>query len=784
MTPGAPRHARRPRFSARSRRVAAQPACHVSPGRSRARSAPPPRSRVPAVGAKPPAPGAPGASAHLGAGRQARLRHRPPARRATRTLTLRQASLSEVYYPDLCTPAFRGLQFAVTRRQTLPRPRDGRRRPAPHRAGRARRARRASSRSPARSASARSTETPRWRLTKTWITDPARATRARARALRVAAPASRCGCTCSPTRRRATTATTTAGPAPRRLLAWDDDAASAVAADAARCARDDERLPRDGERPVARPAGRRRLARLRRGAARQRRAGRADARSTACGNRDDDAGDRLRRDAGAARRDRRRARCDAASTPRCARFDGGWRAYLRLAGGAARDASRRRAAAAALRAVADGARRVGGQAHRGASIAAPNMPWVWGTLTLAGDGVLRPVPPRLAARLLPRGHRAEGGRRRRRRDAAARLPVARPEARRLVVAEHAVDGDAVLDEPAARRGRAAGRARLVARAHAAPSDWRTSAPAADFIVAERARDADQERWENQNGWSPNTIATEIAGADLRRRHRAGERRPRRAPRRTRRRPTTGRRRSSRWTATTQRPVLAEAVLPAGHQGRRPGRRHAPTRSATTSRARSTSARSSTTRSSGSCCSASSAGTTRRCSTRCAVGDAQLARRHAAAGRIWHRFTFDGYGETADGGDWDIFPTAGAPDARARVAAARRASAASTSCSPAATPRRTCGRSPSTANDGLMLPEQVWDGRAPDAGRARRRGHALGARRWRGRTRSSSGSRGRSHAGEPIERPAIVACRYTGEAAEPSRSSGRLTSISVEGLMLR
>ena len=25
-----------------------------------------------------------------------------------------------------------------------------------------------------------------------------------------------------------------------------------------------------------------------------------------------------------------------------------------------------------------------------------------------------------------------------------------------------------------------------------------------------------------------------------------------------------------------------------------------------------------------------------------------------SGRIYHRFTFDGYGETADGGDWTIF----------------------------------------------------------------------------------------------------------------------------------
>ncbi len=37
----------------------------------------------------------------------------------------------------------------------------------------------------------------------------------------------------------------------------------------------------------------------------------------------------------------------------------------------------------------------------------------------------------------------------------------------------------------------------------------------------------------------------------------------------------------------------------------------------------------------------------------AVGDSQLAE-DTPSGRIWHRFTFDGYGEQDDGGDWDLF----------------------------------------------------------------------------------------------------------------------------------
>ena len=101
------------------------------------------------------APGAPGAvhtwapaDKHgFGTARQA------AERRAA--FTLRAASLTEVYFPDLSTPSFRGLQFAVTDGARLRRPRDRRRRPAPHRAGGARRDARASRRSPARSRSAR-----------------------------------------------------------------------------------------------------------------------------------------------------------------------------------------------------------------------------------------------------------------------------------------------------------------------------------------------------------------------------------------------------------------------------------------------------------------------------------------------------------------------------------------------------------------------------------------------------------------------------------------------------
>src|SRR3954468_24479659 len=63
--------------------------------------------------AKPPAPGAPGAM-HVWAPADKHGFGTAEQVASTAWFTLRQGSLSEVYYPDLSTPAFRGLQFAVS----------------------------------------------------------------------------------------------------------------------------------------------------------------------------------------------------------------------------------------------------------------------------------------------------------------------------------------------------------------------------------------------------------------------------------------------------------------------------------------------------------------------------------------------------------------------------------------------------------------------------------------------------------------------------------------------
>jgi glucoamylase len=133
----------------------------------------------------------------------------------------------------------------------------------------------------------------------------------------------------------------------------------------------------------------------------------------------------------------------------------------------------------------------------------------------------------------------------------------------------------------------------------------------------------------------------------------------------------------------------------------------------------------------------------------AVTDAQLG---------GHRYTYDGYGEQRDGGPWDPAFEDDSRDTRGRLwplltgergeyelAAGRPATAQLAALA-------------ASANDGGMLPEQVWDGHAP-------------SKQAGGGTRSATPF-GWAHAelvrlawsvaaGRPIERPGIVACHYAG-----------------------
>jgi glucoamylase len=132
----------------------------------------------------------------------------------------------------------------------------------------------------------------------------------------------------------------------------------------------------------------------------------------------------------------------------------------------------------------------------------------------------------------------------------------------------------------------------------------------------------------------------------------------------------------------------------------------------------------------------------------------------ANGPVWHRFTFDGYGETATGDDWNIFPTSQRQTfGRAWPLLTGERGEYELMAGQNAEPYlRTMAR---TANDGLMLPEQVWDNRPPTgpgspSGEGTRSATPLA---W---THAQFIRLAWSiQAGKPVELPSIVACRYTG-----------------------
>jgi glucoamylase len=136
------------------------------------------------------------------------------------------------------------------------------------------------------------------------------------------------------------------------------------------------------------------------------------------------------------------------------------------------------------------------------------------------------------------------------------------------------------------------------------------------------------------------------------------------------------------------------------------------------------------------------------------------------GQFWHRYNHDGYGETLDGRPfgtndgvgrlWPIFAgergeyelAAGELTgdlAAARTAAIERLDAIA-----------------NTANDGLMLPEQVWDNNPPAGSDDRRPGTGTGSATPLGWTHAQFIRLAWSiDAGHPVERPALISCRYRG-----------------------
>jgi glucoamylase len=132
------------------------------------------------------------------------------------------------------------------------------------------------------------------------------------------------------------------------------------------------------------------------------------------------------------------------------------------------------------------------------------------------------------------------------------------------------------------------------------------------------------------------------------------------------------------------------------------------------------------------------------------------------GTFWHRYNFDGYGEQADGSPWDVGFPAGSQATIGRIwpiFAGERGEYELAAGGSASSRLQSIAAS---GNEGYMLPEQVWDDNDPSG----QSGFPTGEGTF------SATPLAWTHAqfvrlawsiqdGRPVEQPQIVACRYTG-----------------------
>jgi glucoamylase len=393
---------------------------------------------------------------------------------------------------------------------------------------------------------------------------------------------------------------------------------------------------------------------------------------------------------------------------------------------------------------------------RGAYIASPTMPWVWGQGLENPSGAYHLVWSRdlyqIATSLLAAGDR--GGAER----ALTYLFQRQQKPDGSFPQNSTVDGtphwtNLQMDEVAFP---------IVLAWQLGRSDGATYAnhvkKAADFIVA-NGPSTPQERWENQGGWSPATIASEVAAlvcaADIARRN--GDPRSAATYERT---ADAWQRAVDGWTATTNGPYAPRPYYLRLTKDAQPN--------------------------SGTKYSIGDGGPSaidqravvdpsflelvrlglkrpddHTVRNTIAVVDSQLGV-GTPNGTFWHRFNHDGYGETREGGPWDISP----PDTFRTLGRAWPIFAGERGEYEVAAGRPAQDRLAAmagSANGGYMMPEQVWDQNPPSG----RPGFP------RGEGTFSATPLAWSHAqfvrlawsmqtGKPVERPAIVACRYTRE----------------------
>jgi glucoamylase len=399
--------------------------------------------------------------------------------------------------------------------------------------------------------------------------------------------------------------------------------------------------------------------------------------------------------------------------------------------------------------------------NRGAYIASPTMPWAWGTGLENPSGAYHLVWARdlyqIATALLAAGDR-DGARR-----AVDYLFDRQQKPDGSFPQNSTVDGtphwtNLQLDEvafPLVLAWQLGGVDGTFYRGHIKP--------AADFLVGYPGAPATpQDRWENQGGYSPATTAAEIAGlvcaADIARRNGDSA-----SAGRYLQTADAWQRQIQGWTATTNGPFSprpyylrvtkdgqpdAGTTYDIGDSGPNGVDQRAVVDPSFLELVRLG---------------------VKRASDPVIRNTIAVVDRQLRSGPFWHRYNFDGYGEKQDGSPWDVgFPANPTTDWANNTTIGRnwpifggeRGEYDLLAGDPASA-RRELADVAAAANDGYMLPEQVW---APDFAPGGRPGFPLG------KGTLSATPLAWTHAqyvrlawsiqaGHPVEQPSVVAARY-------------------------
>jgi glucoamylase len=296
-----------------------------------------------------------------------------------------------------------------------------------------------------------------------------------------------------------------------------------------------------------------------------------------------------------------------------------------------------------------------------------------------------------------------------------------------------------------------------------PDDWAHVERAADYLVSNEDRPrSNQERWENQDGYSRNTIATEIAGLICAAASARENGEPDKAAE-YEELADSWQQSVERWTATSNGPYSPKPYYVRVTKDGDPNNDNTYTLGDNFDRP--VDEREIVDNSFlGLVLFGVKPHDDQTILNSLAVGDGNATTPYplkvdTPSGPVWHRFTYDGYGEQPDGGDWDLFDTR-ARQTRGRLwplLTGERGEYELIAGRSADPYLRTIGN---TANDGLMLPEQVWDDVPPPGEQSGEGTRSATPLAWtHGEFVRLAWS---IDAGTPIERPAIVACRYLQE----------------------